>query len=362
MAFQPRDILHSSELELFGKKLMIVIAAALLLAILFAARGVLILIFIAAVLAAGISPAVLRVRVWGRHLLHKNVPRGTAVLIVYLPFLCVAIALLVFMVPRLIVDVRSLSAQLPLFLEKNILTPLDHYLPMGGVRDFLRGGVVVPRARVVLYVRNAAAAIASFIAVLFMVGYMRIDAHRLWNVILLLYPPEFRAGSRATLDRIAIRMSSWLSGQLILSGIIGVATFIGLLILRVPYALPLAIFATFGEMVPVIGPIVGAVPELAIAILQSRWQFWSVLLMAILLQKLENFFIAPHVMSRKVEISPLAVFIAFMLGAAVLGILGALMAIPIAAIAQVAFEEVFVARRERRHDATRAGTLSMRRR
>src|SRR5438128_6499344 len=176
MAFQPRDMLQSSELELFSKKLMIVIAAALLLAILFAARGILILIFIAAVLAAGISPAVHRVRVWGRHLFHKNVPRGTAVLIVYLPFLCIAIALLVFMVPRLILDMRSLSAQLPLLLEKNILTPLEHYLPMGGVRDFFRSGIAFPRARVVLYVRSAATAIASFIAVLFMVGYMLIDA------------------------------------------------------------------------------------------------------------------------------------------------------------------------------------------
>ena len=362
MAFQPRDMLQSSELELFSKKLMIVIAAALLLAILFAARGILILIFIAAVLAAGISPAVHRVRVWGRHLFHKNVPRGAAVLIVYLPFLTVAIALLVFLVPRLIVDMRSLSAQLPALLEKNVLTPLDHYLPMGGVRDYLRGGIVVPRGRVVFYVKSAATTIVSFVAVFFMVGYMLIDAHRLRNLILLLYPPEVRADRRATLNRIANRMSSWLSGQLILSGIIGVATFIGLLILRVPYALPLAIFATFGEMVPVIGPIIGAVPALAIATLQSRWQFWSVLLMAILFQKLENFFIAPHVMSRKVEISPLAVFIAFMLGAAVLGIIGALMAIPIAAIAQVAFEEVFVARRERRHDIARAGTLTKRRR
>jgi predicted PurR-regulated permease PerM len=140
-----------------------------------------------------------------------------------------------------------------------------------------------------------------------------------------------------------------------------VATFIGLLILRVPYALPLAIFATLGEMVPVIGPIVGTAPALAMAILQSRWQFWSVLLLAIVLQKSENLFIAPRVMARKVDISPLAVFIAFMVGASVLGILGAIMAIPVAAVIQVAFEEVFIQRRERRHDLARAGTLAKRR-
>jgi predicted PurR-regulated permease PerM len=83
--------------------------------------------------------------------------------------------------------------------------------------------------------------------------------------------------------------------------------------------------------------------------------------MAIFFQKVENFFIAPRVMSRKVLISPLSVFIAFMVGASLLGIVGAIMAIPVAAIVQVAFEEIFVARRERRQDIGRAGTLTKRR-
>ncbi|HWS71222.1 MAG TPA: AI-2E family transporter, partial [Thermoanaerobaculia bacterium] len=129
------------------------------------------------------------------------------------------------------------------------------------------------------------------------------------------------------------------------------------LVLRIPYALPLAILAMVGEMVPVIGPIVGTAPSLAIALLHSRWQFWSVLVMVLLFQKLENLFVAPRVMARKVEISPLAAFVAFMAGATLLGIVGALMAIPLAAIAKVTFEEVFVARRERRLDLERAGTL-----
>src|SRR6266550_1681083 len=346
MAFQPREVAQRSELELFVRKLAIVIAAIALLAILWAARAVLILVFIAAVLAAGISPAVHRVRVWWRHLFHKNLARGSAVLVVYLPFLCVAIALLVFMVPRLVVDMQALDTQLPALLEKNILTPLEHYVPMSGVRDFLSGGFTLPRSRIVLVVKSAATGIASFIAVLFMIGYMLVDAHRLRNVVLLFYPPEQRAERRATMTPMARRMSSWLGGQLILSGIIGVATFIGLLFLRVPYALPLAIFATFGEMVPVIGPIIGAAPALGIAILQSRWQFWSVLALAIVMQKLENLFIAPRVMARKVDISPLAVFIAF----------------PAAVIVQVFFEEAFISRRERRHDMSRAGTLTKRRR
>ena len=108
---------------------------------------------------------------------------------------------------------------------------------------------------------------------------MLVDADRLRNLFLLLYPAEKRADKRRMLARMGRRMSSWLSAQMILSAIIGVATFITLLCLRIPYALPLAIVATIGEMVPVIGPIIGALPSLAIAILHSRWQFWSVLIM-----------------------------------------------------------------------------------
>ena len=217
--------------------------------------------------------------------------------------------------------------------------------------------MTVPRAHLFGYVRGAATVIGSFVAVLFMVVYMLIDAHRLRNTFLLLYPENVRGDRRDTMNRMARRMSSWLSGQLILSGIMGIVMFAAMLLLRVPYALPLALFATLGEMMPVIGPIVGFMPALAIAILHSRWQFWSVLIIAIVMQKVENLAIAPRVMSRKVSISPLTAFIAFLIGASLLGIVGALMAIPVAAILQVAFEEAFVVRRERRHDVFRAGTL-----
>jgi predicted PurR-regulated permease PerM len=208
-----------------------------------------------------------------------------------------------------------------------------------------------------MYMRNAGVAVASVIAVLFMVAYMLIDAERLRNLFLLIYPPEVRGTRRRTLLRMGKRMSSWLSGQLLLSAIIGVTTFTGLVLLRVPYALPLAIIAAVGELIPVIGPTLGAVPALAIALLHSRWQFWSVLAFAILLQKIENLFIVPRVMSRKVSISPLGIFIAFLIGASLLGAIGAILAVPVAAIVQVAFEEAFVRRRERRLDVERPGTL-----
>lgn len=346
-----------SELELFTKKVLIVTAAVAAASVLWYARDVVLLVFIAAALAAGIAPAVRRVRLFWRYRVHRKLSRGAAVMIVYMPLVVGAVVLALLVIPRLNADTSELGSRLPVLIEENILQPLERFVPVGAVREQLRGGIELPRSRVFAFMRNAATAFASVLALLFMIAYMLIDADRLQNLLLLTAPPEARGRRRRMLKRIGSRMSSWLSGQLLLSAIIGIATFIGLVALRIPYALPLAILAAVGELVPLIGPTVGAIPVLCIALLQSPWQFWSYLVFAILLQKAENLFIVPRVMAKKVSISPLTVFIAFLFGASLLGIVGAIMAIPVAAIAQVAFDEVFVARRERRQDMERAGTL-----
>ncbi|HYC92462.1 MAG TPA: AI-2E family transporter [Thermoanaerobaculia bacterium] len=358
MALYPRPVERPrGELELFVKKVLLLLGIAAGATVLWFARDVLVLVFIAAVLAAGIAPVVRRVRILWRFNFRRKLSRGTAVMIVYLPFLVAVLLVGILVVPRFIHDTRELGQKLPALLDQNVLAPLEGFgVPVNVIREELRT-VELPRSRVFAYMRNAAAAIASVFAVLFMVAYMLIDAERLRNLFLLVYPPEVRGRRRRTLMRVAKRMSGWLSAQLLLSAIIGVATFVGLTALRVPYALPLAIIAAVGELVPVIGPTVGAVPALIVALLHSRWQFWSVLAFAFLLQKVENYFIVPRVMSAKVSISPLAVFIAFLVGASLLGLMGAIMAIPVAAIAQVAFDEAFVKRRERRQDLDRAGTL-----
>src|SRR5437016_14140939 len=113
MVFVPREQPSQRDLQLFGRKVLIVAAALIALALLWAVRGVLILIALAAVLAAGIAPVVQRVRILVRHFLHRHISRGPAVLIVYFPFHYVAVVLLVFMVPRLVDEHIAQRALLP---------------------------------------------------------------------------------------------------------------------------------------------------------------------------------------------------------------------------------------------------------
>ena len=346
-----------SEIEIFTKKVLVVVAVIAVVALLWEARGILMLVFIAAILAAGIAPAIHRVRALWRYHFRKPLARGPAVMLVYVPLLAAVIVLAIVIVPRFVAESRAVSAQMPELIEKNILTPIEHYVPVNFIRKELRNGIELPRSRVFAYMRNAATAIASVLAVLFMVAYMLVDAERLRTLVLLIYPPDVRGDRRRTLIRMAHRMSLWLSGQLLLSAIMGTSSFIAFSLLGVPYALPLAILAAIGELIPMIGPTLAAIPALAMALLHSHWQFWAVLAFAVLSQKVENLFIVPRLMSRRMSISPLAIFIAFMIGASLLGVAGAIIAIPVAAIVQVAFEEAFVSRRERRQDVERAGTL-----
>jgi predicted PurR-regulated permease PerM len=345
----------ADQIRLFAKKLALV----LLLVFLWFIRDIAILLLVSGVLAAGIAPVVDRTRALIRLWLRRRVARSTAVLLVYLPFFILAALFIFFGLPYLFEESRKLMTDLPRLLNERIFVPLEKYISMDGFRAMLPGGEPAPGGEepVMTYVKGAATIVGSSIAVLFIVFYMLIDAERLKNLILLAFRSEDRASRKVLLRRMGKRMSAWLAAQLILAGVIGTATLIALLALRIPYALPLALIAAIGEMIPVVGPIVGAVPALAVAMLQSPWQFWTMLVVAVLIQQIENLVLVPRLMGDKLHVSPLAIFVAFMIGASLLGIIGAILAAPMAAVVQLIFEEVYVARRERRQDTSRAGAL-----
>lgn len=338
---------------LFKRKFGLVVLTLLLLALAWRVRNVLILVFIAAILAGAIAPAVRRVQLHVRRFTRRRIQRGTAVLLVFVPFVTLVVTLGALTIPQLVAQGEDLSRELPALLEEKLaVVPwIDVERVERSIRDWFS------RIPLYAYLSTAATAITSIIAILFMVGYMLVDAERLRNLVLVLFPADERSERRRTIRRISRRLSGWLGGQLILAAIVGFATFVTLLALRIPYAVPLALIAAIGEMVPVIGPIVGAIPAVSVALFQSDWQFWGVLIAAIVIQQVENYLLVPRLLGRKVSVSPLAVFIAFITGATLLGIVGALMAVPAVAIVQLVFEESFLRQRERRRDTARAGTL-----
>jgi len=111
---------------------------------------------------AGIEPAVQRVRIYGRYWFHRNIPRGAAVFIVYFPFVVAVVLLALIGVPRIVDQLRALAAQLPVLIEKDVLAPLDRYVPVAPLRDLLRGGLAVPRSSVSSMAIRSSGRMASF--------------------------------------------------------------------------------------------------------------------------------------------------------------------------------------------------------
>jgi predicted PurR-regulated permease PerM len=130
--------------------------------------------------------------------------------------------------------------------------------------------------------------------------------------------------------RVQDKLGLWLRAQLLLSGIIFLVTWIGLLILGVKYSLVLALIAGITEVIPFIGPIIGAIPAVLLAFLQSPIKALLVLILYLVIQQLEGNILVPKVMQKTVGLNPIVVIVVILLGAKIAGVLGALLSIPVA--------------------------------
>lgn len=136
-------------------------------------------------------------------------------------------------------------------------------------------------------------------------------------------------------DEMGRKVEGWLKGVFLLSTFIGIGTAVGMWALGMPYPLILGLLAGLFELVPLVGAYLGAAPAVIVALFQPPWKLLAVVAFFILLQQLENNILAPTVMGREAEIPPLLAIVALLLGAALFGIIGALLALPMVAVLQV---------------------------
>ena len=144
------------------------------------------------------------------------------------------------------------------------------------------------------------------------------------------------------IDDVEVQLGGWVRGQLILMLVIGSMTYLGLLALNVPYALPLAILAGLLEMVPNIGPTIAAIPAVIIAYFQvNPVMAIATLVLTIAIQQIENNFLVPKVMNDNAHVSPLVSIVSILIGVELGGVLGALLAVPIYILIRTAYTTFF---------------------
>jgi predicted PurR-regulated permease PerM len=161
-------------------------------------------------------------------------------------------------------------------------------------------------------------------------------------------PLERQAQAIVLTERIGSRLGAWARGEAVLAAIIGTLTWLGAIALGLPYAAALALIAAVGELIPNLGPIIAAIPLIAVGFLSSPSQGLLAVGLAILVQQLENNLIVPRVMGQAVNLHPVAVMLAILGGNELLGIPGALLAVPVVASLSVILDEIQRERRARR--------------
>jgi len=154
------------------------------------------------------------------------------------------------------------------------------------------------------------------------------------------FAPAGRRADVATAARQAvIKVSAWLRAQLVLAGVMGVFATIGLYLLGVPYFYVIALIAAIGETIPIVGPIIGGITAVAVAITVSPQLALMVGGYFLVLHQLEANVLVPKIMERGVGVSPVVVMVALLVGGALWGLVGAILAIPTAAIISVIVSE-----------------------
>jgi predicted PurR-regulated permease PerM len=269
----------------------------------------------------------------------RKVPRSLAVLIVYLIFLTIFISLISLIIPPIIIETTHLIQIIPGLiqsLDPNIkqwidVESLTQFLPDAANRLF----------EVVELIRGFFSNALFVLFTLFFGFYFLMEESLIRNFIARYFDEDKTQKFVSVFDKAEKRMSSWFWGELTLMLVVGTLTYIGLNILGVKYALPLAVLAGLLEVIPNLGPLLSSIPAMLVASTYSPLSVVSVGALYFIIQQLENNLIVPMVMKKAVGLNPIVTLIALSIGGRIGGILGVLLGIPVFLFAETIISEIF---------------------
>ena len=295
-------------------------------------------------LATALSPPV--------NWLSRRMKRGFAIALTYLGLLLVPILLISLIVPPLISEANNFADHVPQYADdvtnyvqenetlRNLNEDYDITSKLeeeaGKLPDRL-GGAAGTLRDIGLGIVNS---LFALLTILVMSGFLLGSGRRWTDQVISSRPPEQRERLRRSLDNISSAVSGYVAGALTIAFIAGTATFIVLTILGVPFAGPLAVMAGFASLIPLVGATIAAVLIGVVTVFSDFptdtiiWTVW-----AIAYQQVENNLIQPQIQKRTVNVQPLITIFAVLCGGTLLGVVGAIAAIPIAASIQILLRE-----------------------
>lgn len=346
--------------------LLLALAAALTL---FLIRDKLLLLVFAAFLALVMDAHVRRLESFG-------IPRGIAVIILYVLFLSVAAFLVASLIPIVAMQVQDLARFINRSSDAFLANPEIHLTFLSDtmneriteiVQQILGSLGIQDRASALYRFGQNLSAIAGLavqltgsvfaffvnsILVLFLAFFIQSDRERIADFMRVLLPRDYRGYFDLKAEAIHQKVSQWFQGQLILCVSIGVLVYIALSILGMPYALTLALLAAFTEFIPYAGPIIGAIPAVLIALSQFGF-VWAAVTAAVyyIVQLCENNLLVPLIMKHAVGLSPISILFGMLVGVSfpdtVHPVVGIILAVPTTAIITIFVQDFYTYRKRR---------------
>ena len=298
-------------------------------------RNVLILLFIAILITAAIDPII----AW---LQKKKVPRPVGVIGIYIVAIVIVSLIVSFLIPPIINQIKSLSSanlqgiknffqsQTLAFYTQSLLADLSNRL------SEIYGGIFSTTL-------NVFTGIVSAIIILVMAFYMAVREDGMKKFVASITPDNYKERAVMLTGKIQNKIGKWMLGQIFLMFLIFILDLAALLILRIPFALSLAIWGGLMEIIPYIGPFLAAIPAILVAFLfVSPLAGLLVLAAYVIIQQAEGHIIVPQVMKKAVGINPIVVILALLVGAELGGVVGTIISVPLATAISVLVSDLMV--------------------
>lgn len=317
-------------------------------------RSLLLLIMIAIVLAASIAPVV----DWAAR---YRVPRWLGVVLTYLSIIAIITGIGIWVGPTVVEQIQRLIRQIPVSLRQVLDAAETWVMSFNNERPDFASELIsqfvdvqgltrwIIRSSQQLLVRSYGLTTGilggffSLILALFLSGYMLADSKTLVRNLVRLLPKPWDDRIAAQVGPISNRMGSYIRGRVLVSTILAIATTVSLTVLGLSdFALGLGAISGFTNLIPFLGPILGAIPALVVAVSQGGWTFLWVLILYVVIQNLETYVLDPLLVGTSVGVHPLYQLLAVLGGAQVLGIIGALIVPPWIAGGAVLLENLYL--------------------
>ena len=328
MATSPTPI----RIEISYKTVIFIAIFAIGLWLIIQIKAILILIFLSLILIS----TLLRPVEW---LNSRKIPRPIAVLAIYALLIIIISFVVGIIIPPLVSQTTEFISDLPRLISSINDFLIFNKIPVQDVSNVVTGQINQVAGNVVSISTTIFTSLFFLLTLLVLSFYILLD----WKTFVRLIASPFsgRQESRVIdlITKIEKGLGVWVRGQLTLSILVGILTYIGLTILGIPFALPLALVAGIMEVIPIVGPIVSAVPAILVGLTISPVTGLAVAALFLIVQQLEGHLIVPMVMSKVIGLQPAAVIIALLVGGKLNGVGGAFLAIPVVLVTKIIIQD-----------------------